>query len=207
MACLLLIITPQIISFNYNLNQTISNIKINYIKALHLLDYYSSMKVFILIALLLSTYASASDELESFDWEDVVTACRNSYWNLEPLRRDDTDYESPTFTYMALEWTIVFNFCRSTIRTCMWHHFSAFLNSAGEGLRCLPTVTKGNWDSAEYSLEYENGVKVARIAWPSKVRGGFEMWITCNKNTNYRFNRIDVKSSPWRMYLESSHIC
>eukprot|EP00826_Nyctotherus_ovalis_P001956 TRINITY_DN10370_c0_g3_i1.p1 TRINITY_DN10370_c0_g3~~TRINITY_DN10370_c0_g3_i1.p1 ORF type:complete len:164 (+),score=21.86 TRINITY_DN10370_c0_g3_i1:215-706(+) len=139
--------------------------------------------------------------------EDTVSACRNSYWNLEPLRRDDSDYESSAFRYLGLKWVAVFNFCRDTVRSCMWSHYPAFLNAKGKGLRCLPTLTSGDWESAEFSLEYNNGIKVARVSWASKLKGGFEMWIRCNRETDYRFIRMDIEDSPWVMYMESKFVC
>ena len=160
-----------------------------------------------IVVILLIIYASISNTSHVGIENDVVNACHNSYWNLEPLRNDEVDYESNSFSYMALKWVVVFNFCRNTVRTCMWNHFPAFLNSPKKGLRCMLTLIPGDWDDAEYSLEYENGIKVARIAWKSKVKGGFEMWIKCNPNTDYQFVKFNVKSSPWKMYLESKCIC
>ena len=157
--------------------------------------------------LILSLHVCGDDTIRRESQGNKETACRNSYWNLEPLRRDDSDYESSEFTYLGLKWVVVFNFCRNTVRSCMWTHFSAFLNSRNRGFRCTPTLTSGDWSKAKFKLLQDNGVKTAKISWSSKIKGGFEMWISCNPETNYTFKKIDIKSSPWKMYMESKYVC
>lgn len=165
------------------------------------------MKHIIWISLLVLAFYVSADDTTSAEGQQVETACSNSYWNLEPLRRDDADYESSEFTYMGLKWVIVFNFCRDTVRSCMWNHFPAFMNSRERGIRCTPTLTSGDWGKAKYELESEDGIKVAKITWSSKLRGHFQMKIRCSHDTNYRYIRLDTSSSPWVMEMESSYVC
>eukprot|EP00826_Nyctotherus_ovalis_P000582 TRINITY_DN0_c79_g1_i9.p2 TRINITY_DN0_c79_g1~~TRINITY_DN0_c79_g1_i9.p2 ORF type:complete len:120 (-),score=23.66 TRINITY_DN0_c79_g1_i9:307-666(-) len=108
------------------------------------------MKSLFLISLL--TAAAFAENITVTDAEAPATACHNSHWNLRPLMRD-TDYESEVFTHMSSDWVVVFNFCRDTERSCMFAHFPAYMNSPNRGYRCLPTLTSGNWQNAEYSLE------------------------------------------------------
>eukprot|EP00826_Nyctotherus_ovalis_P051507 TRINITY_DN6441_c0_g1_i2.p2 TRINITY_DN6441_c0_g1~~TRINITY_DN6441_c0_g1_i2.p2 ORF type:complete len:167 (-),score=35.57 TRINITY_DN6441_c0_g1_i2:139-639(-) len=160
-----------------------------------------------IVLLLLAAYMRADETSDAESQNNTETACRNSYWNLEALRRDDSDYESSEFKYLGLKWVVVFNFCRDTVRSCMFNHFPAFLNSRHRGTRCTPTLTSGDWGKAKYELDYNNGTKVAVITWPSKLRGSFQMRITCSNDTNYRFIRLDTEEKIWKMYLESSYVC
>ena len=42
----------------------------------------------------------------------------------------------------------------------MFTTFPAYMNAPNKGLRCLPTLTTGSWETADYALNYLDGRKV-----------------------------------------------
>lgn len=81
-------------------------------------------------------------------------ACSSEYYgyDLSYLARS-YDYETQEFTYLGLDWVIVYNFCQNTIRTCAYNHFAAYTNAPNRGLRCSPTFTSGEWYDATVTME------------------------------------------------------
>lgn len=69
-------------------------------------------------------------------------------------KQHSDDYESGVFTYSSDVWVVVFNFCRDTRRTCFFNSFPAYMNAPNRGMRCIPTITSGSWDTASYGVEH-----------------------------------------------------
>ncbi len=102
----------------------------------------SHIKIIVILLFVCSQLTSA---------EDACRSQRTGY-DLSSLKKG-YDYETEEYTYMGLDWVIVYNFCTNTLRTCMATHFAAYANSPNRGLRCSPTLTSGDWYDAIYAGE------------------------------------------------------
>ena len=86
------------------------------------------------------------------------SACKNTVFDLSHLT-SDVDYETPPFNYGGFEWTIVYNFCQNTVRTCSNKRYPAFMHSPNRDSKCMAILPTDDWDEAEWYVNDEsNGI-------------------------------------------------
>ena len=87
----------------------------------------------------------------------------------------------------------------------MLSHYAAYINEPNRGFSCDGRLTKSTWLAAGYSVQNIQGVKFARIFWPSGLTGLFELWVGCNPNYGYRYLKYEFYDQVWRVIVESSY--